>query len=474
MTQEKKRLGDVAVLGLGKTGEAVARYLAGQGEPRVSSVTLFGGAKSAPGEKTEQLEAAGVRVVCGTEEVSGRYDLAVASPGIPDTSDFFLSAKAAAAEVIGEPEFAFRESPERWVAITGTNGKTTTTSLTTALLHESGRSAVAVGNIGRLITDELAARPADGWFVAELSSFQLATTRTLHPRAAALLNVTPDHLEWHHTMEAYAAAKERVFANQTAGDLAVVSVDDAWCEAVAARLAARPDQARPAVCRLSVHAEPESPDAAFLREGTLVVRLGGCEHALVDMADLKIQGLHNAENALAASAMALFLGVSEKDVVRGLTSFSPIEHRIEPAGTVAGVHYVNDSKATNTDSVEKALTAFAPGTVVLLLGGHDKQTDLTSLAEAVCADCRVAVCYGAAGPRIVEALESAKAASGAALEILRAPYMREAFDEAVAAARPGDTVLLSPACSSFDEFNNMGERGRLFKGLVAELAQREG
>ena len=471
---DKRRLGDVAVLGLGKTGEAVARYLVGVGEPRVSSVTLFGGATSEAGEKTRELEAAGVRVVVGTEEVSGRFDVAVASPGIPDTSAFFLSAKAAAAEVIGEPEFAFRESPERWVAITGTNGKTTTTSLTTALLHESGRSAVAVGNIGRLITDELAARPADGWFVAELSSFQLATAPTLHPRAAVLLNVTPDHLEWHHTMEAYAAAKENVFANQAAGDLAVVSVDDAWCEAVAERLAARPEAERPAICRLSVHTEPEGADAAFVREGTLVVRLGGCEHALAKMSELKIQGLHNAENALAASAVALFLGVSEADVVRGLTSFSPIEHRIEPAGTVAGVHFVNDSKATNTDSVEKALTAFAPGTVVLLLGGHDKQTDLTSLAQAVCADCRVALCYGAAGPRIAEALEAARAASGSKLEILRAPHMREAFDAAVAAARPGDTVLLSPACSSFDEFNNMGERGRLFKQLVAELPQREG
>lgn len=468
-------LGDVLVLGLGKTGEAVARYCAGLLGGRVSSVTLYGGAKSAPGEKTRELEAAGVRVVCGTEDVAGRYDLAVASPGIPVGSAFFRSAEAAAAEVVGEPEFAWRESPADWLAITGTNGKTTTTTLTTHLLHEGGRAAEAVGNIGTLITGELAARPAGEWFVAELSSFQLATTRLLHPRAAALLNVTPDHLEWHGSMEAYAAAKERVFANLTADDLAVVSVDDDWCRAVAGRVEARGVP----VCRLSVYGGGAQDGAglagadyaAFLREGTLVVRLAGVEHELVEASDLKIRGLHNVQNALAASALALFVGVPADQVRAGLVSFSPIEHRIEPAGTVAGVSFVNDSKATNTDSVEKALTAFAPGTVVLLLGGHDKKTDLTSLAAAVARDCRVAVCYGEAGERIAQAVEAARDASGSAVRVVRAPHMREAFDAAVEAAVPGNTVLLSPACSSFDEFNNMGERGKLFKKLVHELGE---
>lgn len=463
---DRPSLGDVLVLGLGKTGVAVARHLA---RGRARSVTLYGGAASAPGEQSRALEALGVRVVLGTEDVEGAYDLAVASPGIPEGSAFFRSAAAHATEVVGEPELAFRESPERWVAITGTNGKTTTTSLATHLLRAGGLSAEAVGNIGRTVTDALDARPDGGWFVAELSSFQLATTRLLHPRVAVLLNVTPDHLEWHRTMEAYAAAKERILANLGAGDLAVVSVDDAWCRACAERAEARGVR----VCELSVEGEPAAPSAAFLRERLLVVRLDGAEHALVRADDLRIRGLHNAENALAAAAVALELGVCEGAVCEGLASFSPIEHRIEPAGEVGGVRFVNDSKATNTDSTEKALSAFEPGTVVLLLGGHDKKTELSSLAGAVCERCSAAVCFGEAGERIARAVEAARDAGAGSPEVLRAPHLREAFDAAVGAARPGDTVLLSPACSSFDEFSGMAERGRLFKQLVRELAERD-
>lgn len=461
------QLGDVLVLGLGRTGESAARHLASLVPSRVSSVTLYGGADSRPGERSRALELAGVSVVTGTEAVEGSYDLAVASPGIPLDSAFLRSAAACSRELVGEVELAFRESPERWVAITGTNGKTTTTSLTTHLMREAGIAARSVGNIGTPPTEALADRGEGEWFVAELSSFQLATTERLRPRAAVLLNVTPDHLEWHHTMEAYAAAKERAFANMGAGDLAVVSVDDAWCRSVAARCEGRGLR----TCELSVEREPDSACAAFLRRGALVVRLDGVEHTLLDRSDLKIFGLHNAQNALAAASVALELGASPERVRDGLASFSPIEHRIEPAGEVGGVRYVNDSKATNTDSVEKALTAFDAGTVVVLLGGHDKMTDLSSLADAACARCRVAVCFGEAGPRIACALERARDASGARLEVLRAPHLREAFDAAARAARPGETVLLSPACSSFDEFANMAERGRLFKELVRRLGE---
>ena len=459
-------LGNTLVLGLGRTGESAARYLASLGPDRVASVTLYGGATSEEGERTRALEGAGVSVTCGTEDVTGSYDLAVASPGIPMDSAFFRAAEACSREVVSEPELAWRESPERWVAITGTNGKTTTTSLATHLLREGGLAAESVGNIGTPPTEAVPSRAEGGWLVAELSSFQLAETRLFAPRVAVLLNVTPDHLEWHHTMEAYAAAKERAFANLGEGDLAVVSVDDSWCRAVAERCEARGVR----TCRLSVAGDPGSPCAAFLREGALVVRLDGAEHELVPASELRIFGLHNAENALAAAAVALEVGVAEKDVRSGLRSFSPIEHRIEPAGTVGGVSFVNDSKATNTDSVEKALTAFPAGTIVLMLGGHDKMTDLASLAAAVCERCRVAVCFGAAGERIASALEQARLETGAALEVDRAPHLREAFDAAVAAARPGETVLLSPACSSFDEFSNMAERGRLFKELVRGLS----
>lgn len=459
-------LGDVLVLGLGSTGEAVARYLVGVGSPRVRSVTLYGGASSAPGARTEALEALGVACVTGTEEVEGRYDLAVASPGIPEGSAFAASAREHAKELVGEPELAWRESPERWVGITGTNGKTTTTTLTGHLLEAGGLSCRLVGNIGTNVISCVADRGADEWFVAELSSFQLAETRLLHPRVACLLNVTPDHVEWHGSLEAYAAAKERLFARMTAEDLAVVSEEDDWCRAVCARLEAR----GVGLCRLDVHAEPPSPSAAFVRDGVLVVRLDGVEHELARADELPIIGDHNVENALAASAMALALGVGPESVRAGLLSFRPLEHRIEPCGEVGGVRFVNDSKATNTDAVEKALAAFPAGRVVVLLGGHDKGTSLDSLARAVCRDARVAVCFGAAGERIARSLEDARDRSGAALSVVRSAHLREAFAAAVAQARPGDTVLLSPACSSFDEFSNMAERGRLFKQLVRDLA----
>ncbi len=460
-------LGDVCVLGMGGTGAAVCRYLAHQLGGRVSSVTLFGGAASAEGDLSRELEAAGVDCRLGTEKIDGTFDLAVVSPGISEFSDFFAAARAHAAEVIGEPEFAWRESPANWVAITGTNGKTTTTKLTAHLLGAAGLDATAVGNIGTIVTSQLENRAENNWFVAELSSFQLATTKYLRPRAAVLLNITPDHVEWHGSMEAYAKAKERVFANMGASDLAVISVDDDFCRAAASRVAARGVR----VCELSVTCEPAAPNAAFVRDGQLVVRLAGAETSLGAAADLAIKGRHNWQNALAASAMALFLGVDARVIAGALLSFNPIEHRIEPCGTFAGIHFVNDSKATNTDSVEKALTAFDAGTIVVLLGGHDKMTDLASLSAAVCERARVAVAYGEAGPRIAASLAAAKEKTPCDLQVIEAAHLREAFDAAVAAARPGDTVLLSPACSSFDEFNNMGERGRLFKSLAAEFGR---
>ncbi len=463
-------LGDVCVLGMGGTGAAVCRYLAAQLGGRVSSVTLFGGASSAECELSRELEAAGVTCCLGTEKIDDTFDLAVVSPGISEFSDFFAAARSHAAEVIGEPEFAWRESPANWLAITGTNGKTTTTKLTAHLLAAGGMDATAVGNIGTIVTSQVEGRQADNWFVAELSSFQLATTRYLRPRAAVLLNITPDHVEWHGSMEAYAAAKERVFANMDGSDLAVISVDDEYCRAVAARVA---DRGVP-VCELSVTCEPTGAYAAFVREGQLIVRLDGTETNLGSAANLAIKGRHNWQNALAASAVALFVGVPAKAIAAALLSFSPIEHRIEPCGTFAGIHFVNDSKATNTDSVEKALTAFDAGTIVVLLGGHDKMTDLASLSAAVCERARVAVCYGAAGSRMAADLVRAKASSPCDLQVIEATHLREAFDAAVAAARPGDTVLLSPACSSFDEFNNMGERGRLFKQLAADFGRDKG
>ena len=459
-----QQLGDVLVLGLGKTGRDVALYLTSL-VGRVSSVTLYGGLSAQAGPDVDALEAAGVRVVNGTEDVAGHYDLAIASPGISPKTAFFQAAAAHATEIIGEPEFAYRESPARWVAITGTNGKTTTTALTRELLVAGGLAAEAVGNIGTLITSTLADRAEGSWYVAELSSFQLETTRYLHPRVACLLNVTPDHLGWHGSMEAYAAAKEKVFQNMGSGDLAVVSCEDDWCRAIIERLEARGLR----VAWLSTGEDPQAPCAAFVRDGALVVRLDGAERVVAQVAELPIKGTHNVQNALAASCMALEVGVSADDVRAGLLAFSPLEHRIEPCGELDGVAYVNDSKATNTDSVEKALTAFEPGHIVLMLGGHDKGTDLTSLAEAATSCCAAIVCFGDAGPRMAEAV---RACAPEGLTVACAEHLADALDTAASLAHPGDVVLLSPACSSFDEFKSFEHRGRVFKQLVADRIAR--
>ena len=463
------KLGDVCVLGLGKTGEAVAEYLLAQRDDgRVSSVTVVGGAKSTPSDESLALEHEGAKVVYGTEDVEGDFDLAIASPGISEFSDFYASGKAASKEIIGEPELAWRESPERWVGITGTNGKTTTTTLARDLLRAGGLAAEAVGNIGTMAIGEVARRAPGEWLVAELSSFQLAGTVELHPRVGVLLNVTPDPLYWHKTMENYAAAKERLFRNMDAGDLAVISDGDSWCRDIAARCEARGLR----VCHLLTAGEaPEATtaNAAWERtDGMLVVRLDGRDVELVNKGELSIAGEHNVENALAASALALACGVDAVDVRAGLLAFSPLEHRIEPCGELAGVRFVNDSKATNTDAVSKALTAFEPGRVVILLGGHDKGTDLSEMAADVARHAHVAVCFGEAGERIAEAVE---AAGGA---VVRAEHLEQALDAGIEAARPGDTVLLSPAFSSFDEFSGFEERGRVFKSLVADRIAKGG
>ncbi|MGI6755649.1 MAG: UDP-N-acetylmuramoyl-L-alanine--D-glutamate ligase [Atopobiaceae bacterium] len=479
---QRLKLGRVCVLGLGKTAVAAAEYLLGPARERVDHVVIYGGAKATMGAAAKHLESLGARVCVGTDELDEEFDLAIASPGIPPKSAFFQSAHKHSLELIGEPEFAWRESPERWIGITGTNGKTTTTTLTAHLMESAHEHAYTVGNIGTAAISKVDARPAGSWFVAELSSFQLEETRLLHPHVAALLNITPDHVEWHGSLEAYAAAKEKIFQNFSGQDLAVISEEDAWCQAIISRLEARGVN----VCHVNVHRDPQTPYAAFAEDGMLKLRDEAGTHELARASELPLRGEHNVQNVLVASMLALRSGVAIAAIQRGLASFHALEHRIEPAGDIGGVHFVNDSKATNTDSVEKALTAFEPGHIVILLGGHDKMCDLTSMAEAVVARCSYAICFGEAKKRFTEALRDAGAveapAAGAAAaadadtdtcHLMEAAHLKDAFACALTVARPHDTVLLSPACSSFDEFSNYEERGRYFKDLVRDSAQRK-
>lgn len=452
------------VLGWGTTGLDVARWAADHPD-RVSSVTVVGGAGSAPDARTDELAAAGVRFAFDTEEVRGCYDVCVASPGIPPASALFRAGAAAAGEIMGEPEFAWRLSPERWCAVTGTNGKTTTTSLIDHLLRAAGIASAAVGNIGATCIREIDRRTPGSWLAAELSSYQLACTRELHPRVAVLLNITPDHLAWHGSLEAYAAAKLKIFENMGEDDLCVIDAEDPGIAAHVDKIVVPGRR----VCRVSFE-DAGGADAAFVRNGHLIVRAAGAEQELAAVAELKIAGHHNVINALAAATAAIAAGADAAAVAavaRGLIAFAPLEHRVEPCGTVSGVRFVNDSKATNTDAVLKGLTAFPNDRVILLLGGHDKGTPLDAFATAVASAVAAVVTFGEAGPRFHAALEPAATAAGVA--VASAPNLRAAVDVARTLAHPGDVVLLSPACSSFDEFSGFEERGRAFKDLVSSL-----
>ena len=454
------------VLGLGSTGSTVAAWGAKHLGDRVASVTVYAGATSAPSPATAELEAMGVRVITATEKVEGSFDICVASPGISEFSDFYASARMASCEIMGEPEFSYRLSPREWVAITGTNGKTTTTTLVNYMFELAGLSSVAVGNIGTVPLSCVDDRAQDELFVAELSSFQLACTSKFHPRTAALLNITPDHVAWHKTHQNYIDAKLKVFDNMGPDDLAVVCVAD---EGSAAQLD-RISKTGVRVCELGLE-DTGASNAAFVRDNQLMVRRDGKLVELCQVDDMLIAGQHNVMNALAASALALEIGLSATQVVDALKSFSALEHRIEPVCTVGDVEYFNDSKATNTDATLKALTAFPEKDIVLMLGGHDKGTELEQFCETVCKTVKAVICFGDARDRFLTNMVAAR--ESYQVEIAEADHLLDAIDVAYSIAEPGDVVLFSPACSSFDEFSGYEERGERFKELVHSLKDRD-
>ncbi|MRR11316.1 UDP-N-acetylmuramoyl-L-alanine--D-glutamate ligase, partial [bacterium] len=294
-----------------------------------------------------------------------------------------------------------------------------------------------------------------GIIVAEVSSFQLMLTREFHPRVAALLNITPDRLAYHGSMEAYAAEKAKVFANQVPGDTAVIDIDDAGSAPYADHVAAAGVTVR-RVSRVSAPAE-----GAYLRGDMLVLHESGSEHELVRVDELGIKGDHNVSNALAAAACARSLGADVESLRTGLATFRPIEHRLEPCGVVQGAEFFNDSKATNPDAVMKALTAFGDRPIVLLLGGRNKGVPMRPLAEAVAARARNVIVFGEAAQELAEAF------AGLPIGIVHVRAMADAVAAACREAQPGDVVVLSPGCTSFDEFSGYDERGRRFKDLVA-------
>ena len=483
--QAYARLGRVLILGVGNSGRALVEYLlnvAAEDPARVDAIAVaYGDASEDALVDFRAWSTAHPDLIALSQNVEGEFDLCLASPGISNLSDLYAAGRAASAELIGEVEFAWRESAanSRWAAITGTNGKTTTTALCAHLLQQAGFKANAVGNIGDTCIEAVAAGDTD-YYVAEVSSYQLASTVDFRPDVAVLLNITPDHLSWHGTHEAYVEAKYKVLANLAkAPEHDAVAVLDATNDTVRAKvreLKAIPDDERGfAYVPLGAAGGLEcdmrevcgSANAAFVRDGRMHVALNGAEYDLLHVNDLLLKGEHNVGNALAAATAALALGASLEAVADGLASFHALEHRIEYAGDVKGVACYNDSKATNVDAVLKALTAFLPTRPYILLGGRDKGTDLSPLIDSCNQNAQAAILYGESLPRFQEAFEKA-----CTIPVHTAAHMEDAFDTALGLAHEGDVVLLSPACASFDEFSCFEERGDTFKRLVADRAAR--
>lgn len=450
-------LGDILVLGLGSSGRAAAHYCLARLPEEVSSVTVL---DANDGEKLQEyaaeLESAGARVTLGTETVSGHYDLCIASPGIPPHTELFKAAERVSAEVVSELEFAFRRSDNVWVAVTGTNGKTTTASLITHLLRAGGVQARAVGNIGPVAISAVDDADPSEVLVAEASSFQLALTKTFHPRVAVVLNITPDHLDWHGSMERYTEDKARILLNLDEYDTAVIDADDLGAAALL------PSVRRSGAHAVSVSVAPERAAEAVLRDGELLLFTRGGALHLAKADELQIKGAHNVSNALAAASAAHALGVNARDLQAGLRSFMPIPHRLEPVGQFCGAEWFNDSKATNPDAVFKAISAFSDRPFVLLLGGRNKANDFRPLAAEAMNHARHVIAFGEARHEIV-------AAFGDWDGLREAPGLEQAVRLAAVLVTTGDAVVLSPACASFDEFKSYEHRGDVYRDLVGVL-----
>ena len=443
----------VLVVGLARTGVATATFCAAKG----AHVTVTDSrSESEIGEAVGMLRSAGVTLELGghREETFLQQDLIIPSPGVPADEIHVQAALARGVKVWSEIELAFRFMKGRLIGITGSNGKTTTTSLVHHIVATGGMHAILAGNIGTPLIACVGAMQEHSWTVAELSSFQLELIDTFRPNIGVLLNLTPDHLDRHHTMEAYAAAKARLFENQTGDDAAIVNADDS--------LATKYAPSHVPVYWFS--RKQQLAQGAFVLGDEIVFRREGANEPLLRIADIPLVGAHNLENVLAAATAARLAGASAAGIAAGVRSFAGVEHRIEFVAEIGGVRYYNDSKATNVDATLKALDAFL-GRILIILGGKDKGSDYTVLQKPLRERAILALLIGAAADKIERQISGSVA-------IERAETLERAVETASHAAQPGDVVLLAPACASFDQFQNYEHRGRTFKELVHKLEQQ--
>jgi UDP-N-acetylmuramoylalanine--D-glutamate ligase len=443
----------VLVVGLARTGVATALFCAARGA-LVTATESRGEAEI--GDAVAQLRAAGAILELGghLEETFLQQDLIVPSPGVPADFPLLQRARAKGVKVWSEIELAYRFLQGKLIGITGSNGKTTTTSLVEHILRTAEFHTILAGNIGTPLISCVNGMTSTTVTVAELSSFQLELIEDFRPNISVFLNLTPDHLDRHGSMDCYAAAKARIFENQTERDAAIVNADDA------ATLAYAPK--RTPVYWFSRKQDVEQGTA--VRGDQIVFQRDGKEEQVIKRNEIPLVGEHNLENVLAAVAAARLAGAEPGAIAKGVRSFAGVEHRLEFVAEIGGARYYNDSKATNVDATLKALEAFA-GRVLIILGGKDKGSDYRVLQQPLKQKAVVALLIGAASEKI-------EAQIAGSVEIERAGTLERAVAFASRAARPGDVVLLAPACASFDQFENYEHRGRVFKELVRRVEQQ--
>ena len=447
---------NVLVVGLGKSGVASALFLQSRG----ARVTVSD-AKSQQQLQDEipALLEKGITVETGRhgERTFRNQDLIVVSPGVPTNLPQLAEARREGTPVIGEIELAARFLEGQIVAITGSNGKTTTTTLTGEVIAAGGCKTLVGGNIGTPAISFVDHSSPDTWIVLEISSFQLETIETFRPHIAAILNFSPDHLDRHGSMANYFAAKARIFENQNANDFAVLNADDEQTAALASAL-------RPQVYWFSRRREVER--GAFVRNDQIVFRDQHGQRSVMSCADITLKGAHNLENVLAAVAMGSLAGIEAAKMRTAVKDFKAVEHRLEFVATIAGVDYYNDSKATNVDATIKALEAFAGG-IHIILGGKDKGSDYSALNRLLRERVRRVYTIGAASSKIESQIANS-------VPVISSGTLGEALRIASGNARAGEIVLLAPACASFDQFTSYEERGRVFKAEVRALQAHAG
>jgi UDP-N-acetylmuramoylalanine--D-glutamate ligase len=445
----------VLVVGLGKSGAAAALFLNKRGaRVSVSDTKTEDELK----DQIPQLLDAGITVETGGhgERTFRGQDLIVVSPGVPVDNPQLRQARDLGIPIIGEVELACRFLKGHIIAITGSNGKTTTTALTGEVISMGGWESLVGGNIGTPAISLVDDATDDTFVVLEVSSFQLETIQTFHPEIAVVLNITPDHLDRHSTFQAYVDAKARIFENQTASDHAVLNADDPACASLATRTQAQ---------KVWFSRTKQVERGAWVQDGTIVYRDEGSDREILPVSAINLKGAHNLENVLAAVCAGLLVQSEPHRIRRAVEEFKAVEHRLEYVATIRGVEYYNDSKATNVDATIKALQSF-PGNIHLILGGKDKGSDYSVLNGLLRERAKRVYTIGAAAEKIE--------AQVAGPEIVRAGTLEQAVRKAEAAAAPGDVVLLAPACASFDQFQSYEHRGRAFKQIVLELASQAG